>query len=183
MRSVKRLFSIVMLIIFLLNVFGYYGIFVGLQFRNDLEANKWLDESKYSGADEVTLRIPISIPYLTDSKDFERVEGDFVHQGEVYRLLKQKYAGDTLTIVCVRDADAKKINQDLADYVKTFSDKPVNAKQQGAKSLMTFSKDYVTSTVSLEGSSSGWNLLVPYVNLTRPLISSILTGVKHPPRA
>ncbi|MBL7863221.1 MAG: hypothetical protein JNJ65_18825 [Cyclobacteriaceae bacterium] len=152
----KRGFSIFLLAIFLLNVLGYYGVFVGLQFKNIQELQARFDDDDYAREYEVTIKVPITIPYATDSRDYTRVDGEFEHQGEVYRMVKQKLQKDTLYIVCVKDLTSKDIKQALADYVKTFTDKPVNEKSQ-AKSLQNLIKDYIVTSTTLESTSDGWN--------------------------
>lgn len=171
-----------MLFLFLLNILGFYGIFLGLQFKYAREANRNLDEEHYSDLDAVTFKVPLSIPYYSDNQGFERVSGEFENDGEVYRLLKQKYSADTLTIVCVKDREARKINQALKDYVKTFSDKPVNAKHHNSKSLQSFCKDYMTTLVSIESQASGWKKPVVYANPTQPYLSLNPSRIKYPPK-
>ena len=164
-----------MLILFLLNVLGFYGVFLGLQFKYAQEANQNFDEERYSGMDLMTLKVPLTVPYYADSKEYERVSGEFEHNGDVYRLVKQKLFRDTLYIVCIRDVQSKNINQALDSYVKTFTDKPVNSKQ-GAKQLMSFSKDYLTSVVGVESQSSGWKDGISYGEPVRSYPLSITPG-------
>jgi hypothetical protein len=178
----KRFSTIVMLVLFLLNVLGFYGVFVGLQFKYAQEANDQLDAEQYSSADAMTFRIPLTVPYSTDHQDYERINGEFEHDNEVYRLVKQKLFRDTLYIVCVKDSKSKKINQALVDYVKTFSDKPVNAKQHNGKQVLSFIKDYVTTGVSVESESSGWNKSFRYEDFTHHYLSFHSSRIKYPPR-
>src|SRR5207302_5128451 len=100
-----------MLLLFLLNTVGFYGIFLGMQLRYAREANKQLDEDQYSASDAMTFKVPLSVPYAADNQEYDRVTGEFEHRGEVYRLVKQKLYHDTLYIVCVKDRESKKINQ------------------------------------------------------------------------
>src|SRR5258706_15021409 len=102
-----------MLVLFLLNVLGFYGVFLGLKFKYAQDANDQLDAEQYSNADAVTFRIPLTVPYSTDHQDYERVSGEFEHDGEVYRLGEQKHFRHTAYIGCVKEDQRKKINQDL----------------------------------------------------------------------
>ncbi len=145
-----------MLALFVLNMVGYYGVFVGLKLSSEIAIREQFDAENYT-AEEVTIKVPIAIPYATDSKDYERVDGEFEHNGEFYRLVKQKLQSDTLFIVCVKDNQTQKMNQALADYVKTFTDKPVSSKQS-TKTVNSFSKDYLSTTTAVETISTGWNL-------------------------
>jgi len=172
--------ALIMLFVFLLNVLGYYGIFVGLRLRNVQELVQKLDDNAYKASEAITFKMPITVPYNIDSRDFERVDGEFEHNGEVYRLVKQKLSQDTLYIVCVKDQESKKINQVLADYVKTFTDKPSSAKQ-GAKTTPSLIKDYISFAVAISNTSTGWESTTDYSLFPESLIPTFAPSFVHPP--
>lgn len=147
----KRLFSLVLIVILLLNTMGYYAVFIGMQYQLDLAAIEKLDANHYDVSQSVMIKLPISVPYMSDSEDFERVDGIIEHQGEHYRLVKQRYAKDTLTIVCIRDTERKKINDDISDYVKGFTDKEANQHNNNNKKKRQFHKGLLASINSHEG--------------------------------
>lgn len=155
--SVKKFLTLSLLALFLLNVLGYYGVFVGLQVKSGQVMRERFDSQNYSVEQEVTIKVPITIPYATDSRGYERVDGEFEHHGQMYRLVKQKLQSDTLFIVCIKDNQAEKINQALEDYVKTFTDKPFNAKQN--VKAQTFSKDYISTSISIQTLAAGWDFV------------------------
>ena len=155
-KVVKRGFTIFLLALFLLNVLGYYGVFLGLQVNNTRAMQARFDTDSYEQMHEVTVKVPLTVAYLNDSRDYVRVDGEFEHQGEVYRMVKQRYQSDTLYIVCVKDNTSKKINQALTDYVKTFSDKPAGEKGN-TKTIQNFIKDYLSTTTELQLQYDGWN--------------------------
>ena len=136
----KRGLTIVLLVLFLLNVLGYYGVFMGLQFVNEKEMRALFDDDNFLPEEEITIKVPITVPYATDSREFTRVDGEFEHQGETYRMVKQRYISDTLHIVCVKDNTSKEIKQALNDYVKSFTDKP-SSEKGSAKTIQNFIKD------------------------------------------
>jgi hypothetical protein len=179
-QLMKRLVAIVMLFLFLLNVLGYYGIFIGLRHMNVQELVQKLDSDSYRESETTTFKIPLTVPYYTDSRDFERVNGEFEFNGEVYRLVKQRLHQDTLHIVCVKDNESKKINQVLADYVKTFTDKPVNSKQS-TKSLQVLIKDFIPFSVSINTKSFGWEHTLDQLTVLQNFIHSFSPSVIHPP--
>ncbi len=155
--DVKKLLTLCLLALFIFNMVGYYGVMVGLQLRSEQSLRMQFDAENYALDQEITIKVPIAIPYATDSKGYERVDGEFLHKGQVYRLVKQKLQNDTLLIVCMKDNQAVKINQALTDYVKTFTDKPFTTKQN-TKANQVFSKDYISIVVSVEKSVAGWIL-------------------------
>ena len=175
----KRIFSIAMLFLFLLNVLGYYGVLVGLRFKNVQQLVQRLDKDAYNPSETFTFKVPLTVPYYTDSRDFERVDGEFEHDGEVYRLVKQRLHQDTLSIVCVKDLESKKINSALADYVKTFTDKPESSKQ-AVKSLQLI-KDYIPFSIAVNTNSSGWEIAPDYSIAPQHLTPSFSSSIIHPP--
>jgi hypothetical protein len=153
----KRIVSIAFLTAFLLNVLGYYGIFMGLRHKMVGQIKENLNESNYALSDEITFKVPMALPYASDMKEYERVDGEFKHEQNTYRLVKQKLFKDTLYIVCVKDSHLQKIDKALEDYVKTFSDKP-SSEKSGTKTILTFSKDFISQSISLESIHEGWEL-------------------------
>ena len=78
---------------------------MGLRYQNNVEMLEKLDLEDYNEAEMITVKIPISVPYASDSEEFERVDGLFEHKGEFYRLVKQRLFLDTLYVVCVKDQE------------------------------------------------------------------------------
>ena len=176
----KKVVSILLVALLLFNALGYYGLFVGLQYQNKKQLIQRFDGADYDESDEVTIKVPITVPYATESEDFQRVDGEFQHEGEFYHMVKQRLSHDTLYIVCVKDRTTKRIHQALSDYVKTFTDKPVDAKSS-AKVLSTFIKEYVTSRMEIKHVSSGWVQDVASLSSPVVFIDSYFASIIHPP--
>jgi hypothetical protein len=153
-----------------------------LQFKFASETNKELDEDQYSTSDAITIRVPLVLPYSIDEQDYQRVTGEFEHQGEIYRLVKQKLHRDTLYIVCIKDVKSKKINQALADYVKTFADRPFNAKQHGTKLVYSIIKDFLNTGIKIENDTDGWGVCMRYNDVAYQDYSSFSVRIKYPPK-
>jgi hypothetical protein len=179
---VKKLLTLFLLALFLLNVLGYYGVFVGLQVKSGQAMRDRFDSENYSAEQQLTIKVPITIPYATDSRGYERVDGEFEHKGQVYRLIKQKLQSDTLFIVCIKDNQAAKINQALADYVKTFTDKPESSKQSSGP-MFKFSKDYLSKTIEITSSSIGWAYFLSFATKSYYALAGVQDSVSPPPRA
>ena len=176
----RQLFSTALVLLLLLNVLGYYAFFEGLQYQNKQQIIQRLDVADFDESETFTFKIPMTIPYATDSKEFERVDGEFEYNGEFFHMVKQRLYKDTLYIVCIRDNTSKQIHQALTDYVKTFSDQPVNSKGS-TKILPSFIKDYFSNSAEIncalpEGSRILHNQVAPPV-----FIDSFFASVIHPP--
>jgi hypothetical protein len=177
---VKRILSIALVAILLLNALGYYGVFMGLHHKNDVAMKQSLDSESYDLSNTITIRIHVSIPYMTDQTDFERVDGKIEHDGTLYRKVKQRYADDTLTVVCIRDTQYRQINQALADYVKTFTDKAPDSKP-GSKTTLNFLKDYLPTQLSIRSFSAGWSSSLSLSSACKTFVPTFTTSIIHPP--
>lgn len=161
------------------NSLGYYGLFLGLRYQNDVEMMQKLDQSEYSESDMVTIKIPIAIPYATDSQDFERIDGMFEHKGEFYRLVKQRLLRDTLHVVCVKDYELAYINNAWESYVKTFTDN--HSDKSSAASFHTLIKDYLPRAFSILRDSLGWECEVAQRSYFNFFVSDFCPSIIHPP--
>lgn len=139
----------------MLNVMGYYGLFLGLKYKNTIRVTNRIDSEDYSQSETITLKIPLSVPYFGDT-EFERVDGEIAHEGQYYRLVKQKLEKDTLYVVCIRDTRADVIHEAIADYVDTFTTQ--SADRSNSKTIQSFIKDYCASTFGLDADAEGWTI-------------------------
>lgn len=179
-NQLKKTVALILCFTLLLNVLGFYGIFLGVQFSNNFATLKQLDDDLYNRNEEVTIKLPLTIPYMNDQEDYQRVDGTFQHNGEFYRLVKQKYAKDTLTIICIKDLKNKKIQQVLNDYVKTFSETATTPTSQ-TKISFSFLKDYIFTSVTLKSASRGWENDQTLNSFFPSFHSSFLASIIHPP--
>ena len=108
----KKVTSICLMILLMLNIMGYYGFFLGLEYKNARHLSQRIDSGFYHDGETITLKIPMAIPYYPNT-DFERVEGEIEYNGGNYRLVRQKYYQDTLHIVCIRDHQGTVLKQAL----------------------------------------------------------------------
>jgi len=178
----KRIITILLLFLFLLNALGFYAIFMGIEYHQARWQNARLDEDQYADDQAITIKVPLAVPYAADQEEFQRVTGEFEHEGEVYRLVKQKLTRDTLVVICVKDVTGKKIRQALSAYVKTFADHPINTKSQG-KLLLTLLKDYLLVGIRLSPQSAGWSAPLAHGVAMEHNTSFINGRIEYPPEA
>ena len=159
---------------------GYYGVFFSLHYQNDKAMTESLDMETYDESQTLTVKVPVSIAYMPDQPEFQRVNGEFELAGELYRMLKQRYAKDTLTVVVVKDSGHKKIDHVLKDIAKGFTDETADG-NSSSKTSVNFLKDYVFTSFAFASLSAGWSTDVTpgtnYLSLTSTFAASII----HPP--
>jgi hypothetical protein len=152
---------------------------MGLRYQAKTEMIARLDSRNYSSGETITLKMPFSLPYWMDSKEYERVDGEFQYQGEFYKLVEQKLEKDTLYVVCIKDASEKRLFNAMSDYVKLSNDLP-SSSQQALKLLGSLMKDFVESVQTEISLSQGWSqecsFAEPFFNLL-----TLASPVSSPP--
>lgn len=148
----KRVLSILLLSVFLFNVGGYYILFWGLKFQTDQQMISRLDANRYEVESSIELKIPVTLPYPPQSSDFQRIDGTFEHNGEFFRLVKQKLENDTLYVVCIRDHATRKLVSTMTDYIRLTHAAPTTTDtgQNALNYLGKFIKDlYAQAIIAL----------------------------------
>lgn len=178
--ALKRLISVALLGVFLFNIVGYYGVYEVLKVSADRGLRDRLDADNFSESEAITFKVPLSIPYQTNS-DFERVDGDFKKDGKFYNLVKQKIENDTLIIVAVPDHAEATLFESLVDFVQLNTDNPIS--QKAGKLIETFAKDFICSYSSITTASFGWIMERSYTEVQTPLATVVLSINTPPPQA
>lgn len=181
LSQLKKVTAIFFAGLVLFNALGMYGLLIGIQYQSGRSLDSRLDRDQYNINDAITIKFPMSLPYHIDNGVYHRVEGKVQHQGEFYRLVKQKLEKDTLYIVCVRDHDGKRIADALSDYVKTYADTPSSSKSL----IKSFSiiKDFLATVTTLQSACDGWFHDVEFTSATAIYSSIPAKHASPPPRA
>ncbi len=159
---------------------GYYGLLVGLQFKNDLEWEKRISSGNYNKDQEVYVKIPAS-QIAGYTEPLNRYDGVFESEGSVYKLIRQRVHRDTFHIVAVKDQTGTFIKHAIAEYAQTFSDHTSNHQPQSLIILPIFLRDYLGAACTIQNTSMGWTGDVVQNPLVRLFIDSFAVSVVHPP--
>lgn len=176
----KRTVSILLLSVFLFNVGGYYIVFWGLREHADKALAKKLDAGLYTENETVELKIPVTLPYPLQQRGYERVEGRFEHNGEFYKLVKQKHAHDTLYVICIRDSQEKKLVKTMHDYAKMTNDLPSSSKK-ALHFFGKFLKDFETAPAGALLHLQGWSKKLSLTERVFPIRDQSLVIPSPPP--
>jgi hypothetical protein len=143
---VKRLTTIFFLLLFLFNAGGYYGLFWLIRQQSEKDLLARIENDTHS-QQEITLEIPLALPYPVSDNGLSRMNGEFEYQGEHYKLIKQKLKDGVLYLVCVKNIDGTKIDSLLADYSKAANDIPTQS-HQGLNFLSKIFKDFQPTSIT-----------------------------------
>ncbi|MHB1920779.1 MAG: hypothetical protein ACYCOO_00955, partial [Chitinophagaceae bacterium] len=69
-------------------------------------------------------KVPISLPYLNDSKDYEPARGEIFYQGQHYNAVKKRLFHDTLYTVYFRDSYKNQLYKKVNEIVGCMAHTP-----------------------------------------------------------
>jgi hypothetical protein len=118
----KKSASILLLLIFLFNTIGYKALFFYLEKEADARI-----EAKIRTIDEldkrlITIKLPINLPYQTDWREFESIDGEMTFKGKTYKYVKRKVMRDTLVLLCIDHSEKSRLEKGSAEYFKKVND-------------------------------------------------------------
>jgi len=114
----KQLATISLLLLLLFNFVGYRLLFSFLQQKAERNIVAKIDKQEYNDADLITLSVPLSMPYLTDSKDFVSKDGEITLNGKVYHYVKQKISQGNLILKCLPDEQQTHLQNAKVNFFK-----------------------------------------------------------------
>lgn len=114
----KKLAAILLLALLAFNFVGYRLLFSVLEHKADNTIVAQIDKVAYNDADLITLTVPLSMPYIQDSKDFEAKDGEITLNGKVYHYVKQKIAQGNLVLMCLPDQQKTHLQTAKDDFFR-----------------------------------------------------------------
>lgn len=115
---------------------GYKGFFFFLTQSADERLAEKIKDSNDLDKDMIMIKFPFSVPYLSDSKDFESMEGEVNVKGIIYKYVKRKVARDTLFLICIENKEKTLIEKKRAEYFNKVNDLEADtSKQSGTKQI------------------------------------------------
>lgn len=177
----RKVLSYAILILFLFNVGGYYLVFVGLNLRADQALKTKINNDTFNHEETFLFKIPVTLPYPINS-NFERAIGEFEHNGEFYRLVKQKFENDTIHVVCIKDNQKRHLKKIMLDFTKQSNDIPT-ASNTASNLLSKLYHDFRIHEVIkiIEGNSS--YTITLFAEVSFPLQKRNLSIDSPPPKA
>jgi hypothetical protein len=143
---VRIVASIFFLSILLFNWFGYRLLMDYVQQKADTHFEQKIDNKDYDVTALIEVRAPVSLPYQTDWKEFERVSGEITINGMHYKYVERKLEGGEMIYKCLPDEGKARLVNARENFFKLVNDLQTQSQgkseNQPAPSHKTFSFDY-----------------------------------------
>ena len=156
----KKLTAIFFFTLFLLNSIGYRIMYFYAQKQSDKKLEASLNKNRYDEADLITIKVALSLPYVNNQINFERVDGEISFNGKIYKYVKRKIENGSLVIKCLPDYNKMTLKKQKEDFNKdinnvaqnTGSKKQENSKGNSFKNILSEydQSHYMYAAVSLK---------------------------------
>ncbi|HLL41614.1 MAG TPA: hypothetical protein VK369_00680, partial [Segetibacter sp.] len=114
----KKFSAIFLIALFLFNLFGYRILFNYEQQQSDVRLEASLDKQEYNDADLVTIKVPLSLPYVNNQQNFERVDGEITVNGKILKYVKRKITDGNLILLCLPNDNKMRIESAKDEFFK-----------------------------------------------------------------
>lgn len=151
--TVKQAATILLMTILAFNWLGYRLLSDYLEHRSDIALENKINTDNYDENSLIELRVPLNAPYLNNTTDFERVDGEIELDGIHYKYVKRKVENGELVLMCIPNENKTRILNSRVDFFKMVND--VDQKSDG-KSKNTAS--FKTLTTEYKQENNSWQL-------------------------
>jgi hypothetical protein len=133
----KKVIAILLLGVFSFNWVGYRLMTSILEDHADAILEGQLDQNEYDESELISIKIPANLPYLVNSPDFSRVDGEITINGVHYNYVKQRVYNDSLEYLCIPNREKTRLHNAKDEFYKVVNDlqHPSQNKKSGHDNL------------------------------------------------
>jgi len=129
----KKIASILFVLILVFNFWGYRWVLSSLEQRATVRLEQKLDAGNYAESQLVEVKIPLNLPYYTDWSEYQTYYGEAQFNGENYQYVKRKVVGDTLYLLCIPHVEKNNLQMAKSDYFKSVNNIQHDGAQKGSQ--------------------------------------------------
>jgi hypothetical protein len=118
----KKLIAILLLAVYLFNLIGYTWAFRYFVNRAENSFITQLDQTQFSDDDLIQIAIPLHLPYVQNTGNFERIDGSVESGGVYYNYVKRMIHSDTLYILCLPNWQKSLLMKEKSRYAGNVND-------------------------------------------------------------
>ncbi len=178
----KRICSLFFLCLIVFNTIGYYGLFVLIQQQLTTPILQKIETNLNELGGNLIFVIPMELPYGSSSEEYTGADGEIIYEGDVYRLVRQKFYHNMLYVVCVKDDRSSEIRGTMADYSKLFSGQQAEHTDSNIKIINSLSKYYTLNDHKVCQIAECWYIVFDHSQYSDLYCYSNSTSVFHPPQ-
>jgi hypothetical protein len=118
----KKLAAILLLGIFVFNLFGYRLWVSYMENAADISLEKAFDKNNYNEEELITLKKAVNLPYYNNTKEFSRADGEVEVDGVYYKYVKYRIYNGYMEMLCLPNTQKTKIRKAKDNFYKIVAD-------------------------------------------------------------
>jgi hypothetical protein len=186
----RPVWAISLLLLHLFNMGGYQLMFKHFEGVSNARLVAKIDHKDYDEKNLLEIKVPIHLPYQLDWADYERVDGEIVLEGVHYNYVKRKLVNDTMTFLCLPNAEKTQIHHARETFYSLVNDLQQETSNQESGSVPPTSKPIKFNVTEFDQDAFAFE--INQFNQTKQtdflLFSSVLTdnympSIERPPAA
>lgn len=119
---VKCLATILLLGILLFNSGGYLLFTDYLESRSDNQLEASLDANNYNESELVSIKVAANLPYIANSQQYDRVNGEITLKGIQYKYVKRRLYNDSVELLCIPNLAKTGLQNARNDFYRLAND-------------------------------------------------------------
>ncbi|HSB91773.1 MAG TPA: hypothetical protein VLC28_01590 [Flavitalea sp.] len=131
----KKTIVISLLALHLFNIAGYSIVFQFLMHHSDHIIAEKIDAGNIQSSELFELKVPLHLPYSTNSTFYEPAIGDVEIEGVHYSYVKKRVSSDTLYILCLQNTRKTRLKNAKTSYSAQVAEPSQHGNKQAAHSV------------------------------------------------
>jgi hypothetical protein len=107
---------------------GYTLAFSYFMHRSDQQIVKQIYDNKINSAKLIEIKVPVNLPYITDWKEYEQVQGQIQLNGTYYNYVRLKMTHDTMSLICIPNTVKTNLAKANVIMANEMNDVPLSKK-------------------------------------------------------
>ncbi|HEU0064936.1 MAG TPA: hypothetical protein VFQ58_07890 [Flavisolibacter sp.] len=121
-NGLKRLAAILFTSVVLFNLYGYQLFIDFFQNKQESQLQASLDNEEYNDQDLVYIKLPVNLPYYSNTTNYEKINGTVTVKGVEYKYVKRRVFNDSIELACIINTDKQQFQSARNEFMKLGSD-------------------------------------------------------------
>lgn len=140
----RKIASILLILILFFNLGGYRVIIPLLQQQSDRKLEALLDNNEYDESLLIEVRVALNMPYQQRFTKFERHYGQIEIKGQLYTYVKSRIEGDVAIFKCIANESGQQLKTIQDNMTKSNSAADMDHPGQSKQSPVSFAKNILS---------------------------------------
>jgi hypothetical protein len=181
----KKIASILLLIILLFNFIGYRLVSSYLEEKANAQLESKLDKEDYDDAELISIKIPVThLAYYNNSTKFERIDGQIEINGLQYKYVKSRIYNDSVEMLCIPNQTAMSLQSAKDDFFKLVNDLQHTGQSKKSDShsgSKSFSIDHYTVNEFFMLSQVSYSVVEKIFSYSSDILTRYTATAEQPP--